>query len=69
METIGEIARGLSATLERLFSQGARHSDAIRLHIHALALASQTPSGQSAAEDRLMLDRLQIMRKVLGVAE
>jgi hypothetical protein len=68
METIGEIAGGISAMVDNLLTQGAWHSDALRLHIQALSLVSQAADGD-APEDRLMLDRLQAMRKVLDVAE
>lgn len=68
METVGEIARGISAMVENLLARGAWHSDALRLHIQALSLASQAADGD-APEDRLMLDRLQAMRKVLDIAE
>lgn len=68
LQTVGEIARGISAMVDNLLTRGAWHSDALRLHIQALSLASQAADGDSP-EDRLMLDRLHAMRKVLDVVE
>lgn len=68
MTTIGEIARGISALVDNLLGKGAWHGDALRLHLQAMALASQAAQ-DALPEDKLMLDRLQTMRKVLGVTE
>ena len=68
LETVGEIARGISAMVENLVTRGVWHTDALRLHIQALSLTSQT-SDDASSENRLMLERLQTMRKVLDVAE
>jgi hypothetical protein len=68
MQTIGEIARGTSAVVDSLLQKGGWHSTAVRIHLQSLTLASQSQTDEGPAE-RLMLDRLRIMRKVLGVSE
>lgn len=68
METIGEIARGTSAVVGGLLQKGGWNSTAVRIHLQSLSLASQSQSNDAAAE-KLMLERLQIMRKVLGMSE
>jgi hypothetical protein len=68
MQTIGEIARGTSAVVDSLLQKGGWHSTAVRIHLQSLSLASQSQTDDGPAE-RLMLERLQIMRKVLGVSE
>ena len=68
MQTIGEIARGTSALVDSLLHKGGWHSTAVRIHLQSLTLASQSQTDDEPAE-RLMLDRLQIMRKVLAVSE
>ena len=67
MEVIGEVARGTSALVDGLLQKGGWHSSAVRIHLQSLTLASQ-PQADAAAE-QLMLQRLQVMRKVLGVSE
>lgn len=66
METIGEIARGVSALTAKGGSAGNWDSAAVRLHLQALHVANKgtisTPD-----EDDLILDRLQRLRDVLGV--
>lgn len=68
MTTIGEIARGISALVDNLLGKGAWHGDALRLHLQAMSLANQAAK-DALPEDKLMLERLQMMRKVLGVSE
>jgi hypothetical protein len=68
LETVGEVARGISAMVENFAACGVCHTDALRLHVQALSLASQSPDDASE-ENRLMLERLRTMRKVLDVAE
>ena len=66
MVTVGEIARGISAMVDSLVANGIWHSDALRVHLHALSLAASAadPSGGP-----IMLDRLRAMRGALGITE
>jgi len=68
MVSVGEIARGLSAMLNSILAKGIWHTDPLRLHIHALALAMQA-GDDACPQTQLMLARLSQMRKVLDVAE
>lgn len=67
MEAIGEVARGISAMVDSLLSDGVWHTDALRLHLDALVLLGQ--EGRSAAEDDVILERLRRMRRAIKVVE
>jgi hypothetical protein len=47
---------------------GVWHSDALRLHIDAIALLNQR-IGAAPAEDDVVLSRLRNMRRAIGVSE
>lgn len=68
METVGEAARGIFALINALGSKGVWHTDALKLHIDALALfnSDAPPTRSDAAQ---MLKRLKSMRDWIGVPE
>lgn len=66
--TVGEIARGISAMVDSLFSSGVWHTDALRLHIDALALVDPHASDGAPDSDRI-LKRLRTMREAVGILE
>ncbi|MDP1737918.1 MAG: hypothetical protein Q8L23_10810 [Caulobacter sp.] len=68
MVTIGEAARGISAMVEGLLDRGVWHTDALKLHLDALALLSQTPS-PGAAQVKAIMDQLLTMRRSIGISE
>jgi hypothetical protein len=68
MGAIGEIARGLSAMVAGLDATGAWHSEAVKVHIDALAIVSRG-DGARTPENDIVLARLAAMRSALGVAE
>lgn len=68
MEAIGEVARGISAMVEGLVTGGVWHSDALKLHLDALALVTQA-GGRLTDENKVILARLRGMREAVGVAE
>lgn len=68
MEAIGEVARGISAMVDSLMTSGVWHSDALRLHLDALALVNQSGGGMSE-ENKVILARLRGMREAIGVVE
>lgn len=68
MEGIGEVARGISAMIDNLRSNGLWHTDALKLHLDSLLLLGQGPA-LGRDEQALVLKRLQTMRKAIGVVE
>ncbi|MFC3070607.1 hypothetical protein [Phenylobacterium soli] len=68
MEAIGEVARGISAMVEGLTTSGVWHSDALKLHLDALALVNQNGGGLTD-ENKTILARLRGMREAVGVAD
>ena len=68
MEAIGEVARGISAMVDGLISSGVWHSDALKLHLDALALVNQG-GGKMTDENKVILARLRGMRDAVGVVE
>lgn len=68
MEAVGEVARGISAMVDSLLTSGVWHSDALKLHLDALALLSQG-GVRSSEESKMILARLRGMREAVGVAE
>lgn len=68
METLGEAARGIFALINALGCKGVWHTDALKLHVDALALFnSDAPPGNSDSVQ--ILKRLRAMRDWLGVVE
>lgn len=65
---IGEAARGISAMIEGLVDRGVWHTDALKLHLDALALLSQTPP-PGAAQIEAIMDQLLTMRRAIGISE
>lgn len=62
METVGEAARGIFALINALGCKGIWHTDALKLHIDALALFnSDTPPSRS--------DSIQILKKLKAMRE
>lgn len=68
MEATGEVARGISAMVDSLMTSGVWHSDALKLHLDALALVNQAGGGMSE-ENQTILARLRGMREAVGVVE
>jgi hypothetical protein len=68
LETIGEIARGISAMVDNLITSGIWHTDALRLHLDTLALVNQGDGGRTPANDQI-LARLRNMREAVGIME
>ena len=65
-DIIGEICLGISAMVEALTRQGVWHTDAMRVHLYALAVAAQA---KKADEPRAILERLKLMRSTLGIPD
>lgn len=68
MEAIGEVARGITAMVDSLVTNGVWHSDALKLHLNALALVNQA-GGKLTEENQVILTRLKGMREAVGVNE
>jgi hypothetical protein len=68
MDAVGEVARGISAMVDNLVSSGVWHTDALRLHLNALALVNRG-GGERTPESDLILERLRGMREAVGVLE
>ncbi len=68
LEALGEAARGIYALINALGCKGVWHTDALRLHVNALALfnSDSPPSRGDAAQ---ILKRLRAMREWIGVPE
>lgn len=64
---LGEAARGIRAMIESLFTGGVWHSDALQLHVEAVALIAR--SAPPPEEQSRVLTRLQKMRERIGVME
>jgi hypothetical protein len=67
-DAIGEVARGISVMIEGLFRDGVWHTEALRLHLAALALINPNARA-SETQNALILDRLHQMRQAVGVVE
>lgn len=65
---LGEVARGIRAMVESLFIAGVWHSDALRLHVEAIAMLAHGPE-QSPEELRVITERLRRMRQRIGVID
>lgn len=68
MEAVGEVARGISAMVDNLVTSGVWHTDALRLHLDALALVNRGGGGLDD-ESEVILRRLRGMREAVGVVE
>jgi hypothetical protein len=68
LETIGDIARGISAMIDNLITSGVWHTDALRVHLNTLALVNQRDGGRTPEND-LILANLRSMREAIGVVE
>ena len=66
MESLGEAALGIHAMVEALVTQGVWHSEALKLHIDALALLAAHPD-LPRPEVITTLERLKAMRERVGV--
>jgi hypothetical protein len=63
---LGDVARGISAMVGALISDGVWHTEALMLHIEALAMiAGDSPP--SPAQTAKILARLEAMREWIGV--
>lgn len=68
LEALGEVSRGISAMVESLITSGVWHSDALKLHLDALALMNQA-GGRMTEENKTILARLRGMREAIGVTD
>lgn len=68
MEAIGEAARGISAMVEGLVDRGVWHTDALKLHLEALSLLSQS-AAPDEGQIKAILDQLVTMRRAIGLSE
>jgi hypothetical protein len=68
LDDVGEVSRGISAMVDSLVTSGVWHTDALRLHIDALALLDQGAEADEA-KNALVLQRLRIMREAIGIPE
>ena len=66
LDEVGEICLGVSAMVDALTRSGIWHSDALRVHLHALLLTQQS---KSATNPAAVLGRLKTMRASLGVSD
>ena len=67
LHAVGEVARGISAMIDSLVRHGVWHTDALRLHLDALALLNH--SDGDATDGDLILSRLRSMRSAIGGVE
>ena len=65
---LGEAARGIATMVDALVSNGVWHTDALKLHIDALAMFAAHPD-LDQTEVRTILARLKAMRDGIGVPE
>ena len=65
---LGEAARGIAAMVDALVSDGVWHTDALKLHVDALAMFAAQPN-LDQVEVRTILARLKAMRDGIGVPE
>jgi hypothetical protein len=65
---LGEAARGIRAMVDSLVNAGVWHTDALELHITSLELFSGSSAPGREEADRI-LERLQVMRRSIGVIE
>ena len=65
---LGEAARGIATMVDALVSDGVWHTDALLLHINALAMFTLHPD-LDLAEVQTILARLKAMRDGIGVPE
>ena len=66
LSDMGEAARGVNAMISALTTHGVWHTDALRLHMHAVAMFATEPA-PSGEEAKKILSRLQTMRDRFGV--
>jgi hypothetical protein len=68
MEAVGEAARGIFALINALGCKGVWHTDALKLHVTALALLnSDTPPSRGDAVQ--ILKKLKAMREWVGATD
>jgi len=65
---VGEITRGIANIVDELLTLGVWHGEALRVHIRALQLVTQT-QGRSAIDNGAVADRLREMRISIGLSE
>lgn len=68
MESIGEAARGIFALISALTCKGVWHTDALQLHIDALALFN-SDAPPSHSDSVQILKKLKAMREWVGAAD
>ena len=66
LNAVGEAARGVHAMIEALVSQGVWHTEALKLHVDAVALFGGDAAPNRAETDKI-LARLKAMRDWVGV--
>ncbi len=68
LQHTGEAARGIYMMVDALLTRGVWHTDALKLHAHALALLSEEPAPSDAAVEQILFN-LKAMREWVGVAD
>ena len=68
LNTVGEIALGISAMVNGLLTVGAWHSEALRIHIRALGLAAQAKTPLAGNDDPIV-EHLRQMRRTIGLRD
>ena len=68
LAALGEAARGIATMVDALVSDGVWHTDALQLHIAALAMFALHPD-LAASEVGIVLARLKAMRDGIGVPD
>lgn len=66
LHAVGEAARGVHAMINALVSEGVWHTEALKLHVDAVALFN-SDAPPSASETDKILARLKAMRDWVGV--
>ncbi|MES2833161.1 MAG: hypothetical protein V4707_00480 [Pseudomonadota bacterium] len=65
MDAVGAVARGICVMLDDLRRHGIWHTDALRVHLHALTLVQGQTSEQTSAGLRVV-EELRCLRSSLG---
>ncbi len=68
METVGEAARGIFALINALGCKGVWHTDALKLHVDALALFN-SDAPPSRSDSVQILKKLKAMREWVGAPD
>lgn len=68
LDAVGSVARGLCVMVDGLTSRGIWHTDALRIHLRALAVV-HARSGEPGPANRRIVEELQALRASLGFTD